>query len=134
MANQLRYAVTLKNGRLDQITSAIGASGLLRGYSGTQPTNPDTALSGNTQLFECALSATFAAGASGGVLTASAISNDASADATGTLTFCSLLTSGGTRKVDMAAGTSASDINFNTTSIVSGAVISVTSMTITAGN
>lgn len=134
MANNLKYAVTLKNAKLDQITTAIGTSGLLRGYSGTQPTNPDTALSGNTLLFECALSSAFAPGSSSGVLTASTITADSSADNTGTLTFVSLLTSGGTRKADMTAGTSGTDMIFNTTSIVSGAQVSVSSLTITSGN
>lgn len=134
MASALKYAVTLKNAKLDQITSAISTSGLLRIYSGTQPTNPDTALSGNTVLAELALSSTFAAGSSGGVLTASAITNDSSADNTGTATFASLLTSGGTRKVDMSVGTSGADLNLNTTSITSGAAVSVSSLTITSGN
>jgi hypothetical protein len=129
----MKLAVTAKNAGLDaKYTTAIGTSGLLRGYSGTQPTNPDTALSGNTLLFECALSSAFAAAASGGVLTANAITADSSADNTGTLSFCSLLTSGGTRKVDLTAGTSGADINFNTLSIVSGAQVSVTSLTITS--
>jgi hypothetical protein len=134
MASNLKYAVTLKNAKLDAITTAIGASGLLRIYSGTQPTNPDTALSGNTVLAELALSATFAAGSSSGVLTANSITADSSADATGTATFASLLTSGGTRKVDMSVGTSGADLNLNTTSIVSGAQVSVSSLTITAAN
>lgn len=134
MASNLKYAATLKNAKLDAITTAIGSSGLLRIYSGTQPTDPDTALSGNTLLAELALSATFAAGASGGVLTASSITADSSADNTGTATFASLVTSGGTRKVDMSVGTSGADLNLNTTSIVSGAQVSVSSMTITAGN
>lgn len=134
MSSNLKYAVTLKNARLDAITTAIGTSGLLRIYSGTQPTNPDTALSGNTVLAELALSSTFAAGASSGVLTASTITADSSADATGTATFFSLLTSGGTRKVDGSVGTSGADLNLNTTSIVLGAQVSVSSLTITAGN
>jgi len=130
----LKYAVTLKNGRLDQITSAISTSGLLRIYSGTRPTNPDTALSGNTVLAELALSSAFAPGASSGVLTASTITADSSADATGTATFFSLLTSGGTRKVDGDVGTSGSDLNLNTTSIVAASQVSVSSLVITAGN
>jgi hypothetical protein len=134
MASNLKYAVTLKNGQLDQITSAISTSGLLRIYSGTQPTNPDTALSGNTLLAELACSATFAPGASGGILTASAITADSSADATGTATFGTLTTSGGTRKVDFSVGTSGADLNLNTVSIVSGAQVSVSSAAITAGN
>ena len=130
----IKYAVTLKNARLDQITSAISTSGLLRIYSGTRPTNPDTALSGNTLLAELTLSSTFAAGASSGVLTASTITADSSADATGTATFFSLLTSAGVRKVDGDVSTSGSDLNLNTTSIVSGAQVSVSSLTITSAN
>lgn len=134
MASALRYAVTLKNAQLDAITTAIGSNGKLRIYSGTQPTDPDTALAGNTLLADLALSATAAAGASSGVLTLSTITADSSADATGTATFGSLLTSGNTRKVDFSVGTSGADLNLNTTSIVSGAQVSVSSFTITAGN
>lgn len=130
----IKYAVTLKNARLDQITSAIGTSGLLRIYSGTRPTNPDTALSGNTVLAELTLSATFAAGASSGVLTANSITADSAADATGTATFFSLLTSANVRKVDGDVSTSGSDLNLNTVSIASGAQVSVSSLTITSGN
>jgi hypothetical protein len=134
MASNLKYAVTLKNARLDEITTAVGTSGLLRIYSGTQPTNPDTALSGNTLLAELPLSSALAAGASSGVLTANSITSDSSADNTGTATFGSLLTSGGTRKVDFSVGTSSADLNLNTTSIQSGAQVSVSSFAITAGN
>jgi hypothetical protein len=135
MASDWKVAVTAKNAGLDaKYTTAIGSNGLLRIYSGTKPTNPDTALSGNTLLAELALSATFAPGASGGVLTASAIAADASADATGTATFFTLTTSGGTRKSDGTVGTSAADLILNTTSIVSGAQVSVSSLTITSGN
>jgi hypothetical protein len=130
----IKYKATLKNARLDAITTAISTSGLLRIYSGTQPTNPDAALSGNTLLAELALSSTFAAAASAGVLTANAISNDTSADATGTATWFTLCTSAGTRIVDGSVGTSGQDLNLNTTSIVSGAQVSVSSLTITAGN
>jgi len=134
MSSNLKYAVSVKNRKLDAITTEIGASGLLRIYSGTQPTNPDTALAGNTLLAELPLSATFAAGASSGVLTASSITADSSADATGTAAWGTLCTSGGTRKVDFSVGTSAADLTLNTTSIVSGAQVSVSSLTITSGN
>jgi hypothetical protein len=134
MASALRYKESLLNTRLDDITSAIGASGLLRIYSGTQPAHVDTALSGNTVLAELALSATAAGSAASHVLTLSSITADSSADNTGTATFGSLLTSGGTRIVDFSVGTSGADLNLNTTSIVSGAQVSVSSFTITAGN
>lgn len=134
MASNLKYAVLLKNARLNQITSQIATSGFLRIYNGTQPTNPDTALSGNTMLANLPLSSTFAAGASGGVLTASTITTESSADNTGTATFGSLVTSAGTRIVDFSVGTSGADLNLNTTSIVAGASVAVSSLTITSGN
>jgi hypothetical protein len=134
MPNNVKFAVALKNLQLDQITSQIGTSGLVRIYSGTQPTNPDTALSGNTLLAELPCSATFAPSASGGVLTANAITSDSSADATGTASFASLLTSGGVRKIDFTVGTSGSDLNMNSVAISSGAQVSISSLTVTAGN
>jgi len=130
----LSYKETLKDARLDEITAAIGSNGLLRIYSGTKPTNADTALGAQTVLAELALSSTFASGASGGVLTASSITADSSANLTGTATWFALTTSGGTRIVDGSVGTSGEDLNLNTTSIVSGAQVAVSSLTITSGN
>lgn len=134
MANNLKYAATTKNAKLDAITTALGANALLRIYSGTQPANPDAALAGNTLLAELACSATFAAGASGGVLTASSITSDSSADNTGTAAWGTLCTSGGTRKVDFSVGTSGCDLNLNSVSISAGAQVSVSSLTITSAN
>lgn len=133
MALALKYKATVKNAGLDAITTAIGASGLLRIYDGTKPTNPDTALSGNTLLAELPLSATSAPAASGGVLTFNAITT-ANAVATSTATWGSFLTSAGVRVVDGTVGTSGSDINLSSTSIVSGNPVSISSATITAGN
>jgi hypothetical protein len=133
----LSYSTALRNQRLDQVTSRLGASAKLRIYNGTPPANANTALSGNTQLAELICNATaFAGAASGGVLTANAISNDSSADATGTATFYRLLTAGGTVEVQGDAGATGSgaSLELATTSIVSGVVVSVSSLTITAGN
>lgn len=133
MGSNLKYAVTLKNDKLTVISTDIGASGLMRWYSGTQPTNPDTALSGNTQLATLPLSAT-AGSSSGGVFTFGTITSESSADATGTATFGSFLTSAAVRKVDYSIGTSGTDLNLNTTSIVAGAQASCSSFTITSAN
>lgn len=127
----LGYSTALRNAQLDEITTAIGSNGLLRIYDGSRPATGGTA---TTLLAELALSATAAGSASSGVLTFSAITNDSSANATGTATWFRITTSGGTHVIDGNVGTSGSDLNFNTTSFVSGAVISVTSLTITAGN
>jgi len=127
----LAYVTTLRNSMLDTITSAIGASGLLRIYDGTRPATGGAA---TTLLAELALSATAAPAAAGGVLTFNAITQDASANNTGTATWFRLTTSGGTAVVDGNVGTSGSDLNLTTTSIVATQPVSVTSFVITEGN
>ena len=127
----LAYSSTVRNGMLDQITSAIGASGLLRIYDGTRPASGGTA---TTLLAQLALSATSAPAASGGVLTFNAITQDSSADATGTATWFRVTTSGGTFVIDGSISTSGSDLNLTTTAIVATQPVSVTSFVITEGN
>lgn len=127
----LAFVASLRNARLDEITTAIGTSGLLRIYSGTRPATGGTE---TTQLAELALTATAAPGASGGVLTFSSISDDTSADATGTASWARLTTSAGAAVVDMDVSTAASDLNFDSVSFVEGGTVSVTSLVITEGN
>lgn len=134
MAFNLNYRATDRNSMLDVLTSSIGSNGLLRIYDGSQPTTTDTALGGQTLLAELACSATFAAGASSGVLTANAISNDSSANATGTASWFSVTTSGGTRIIDGTVGTSGTDMIIDNTSINAGQVVSCSSFVITGGN
>lgn len=125
-------AAGLRNARLDAITTFAGASAKLRIYNGSRPATGGTA---TTLLAELTCNTTFAPGASGGVLTLNSITADATADATGTATWARLVKSDGTTHVaDFDVGTSGSDINLNTTSIVSGAQVSVTSFTITEAN
>lgn len=128
----LGYAAALRNAQLDQITTRAGASALLRIYSGTRPATGGTA---TTLLAELTCNATFAPSASGGVLTLNSITQDSSADATGTATWFRIVKSdGATHVMDGDVGTSGSDLNLNSTSITSGGTVSVTSFTITAGN
>ncbi len=123
---------TLRNARADAITTFTGASALLRIYSGTRPATGGTA---TTLLAELTCNATFAPAASGGVLTLNAITQDSSANATGTATWFRLVKSDGTTHVlDGDVGTSGSDLNLNTTSLVSGGPVAVTSFVLTEGN
>lgn len=114
---------------------ALANSGLLRGYSGTQPATADTAISGNTLLFELTLNATAFGAAVNGVATANAITADASANATGTCTWFRVLDSGGVDVTDNLwdgeVGVSGANLNLNTVSIVAGAQVSVSSFTYT---
>jgi hypothetical protein len=127
----IAYSTTLRNARMDAITSAIGASGLLRIYDGTRPASGGTA---TNLLAQLALTATAAPAAAAGVLTLNAITQDSSADATGTATWFRVTTSGGTFVLDGSVGTSGSDLNLTTTSIVITQPVSVTSFVLTEGN
>ena len=127
------YSATLRNAKLDEITAAVGTSGLLRIYDGTRPATGGTA---TTLLAELACSATFAAAATAGVLTANAVSDDTAADATGTATWFRLTTSTGTFVVDGDAGESGSgaELILDDASIVAGGVVAVNSLVVTGGN
>ena len=127
----IAYSTAVRNAMLDAITSAAGASALLSIYDGTRPATGGTA---TTLLAQLTCNATFAAAASNGVLTLNAITQDASANATGTATWFRITTSGATFVLDGNVGTSGSDLNLTTTAIVSGQPVSITSFTITEGN
>lgn len=130
----LGYATGVRNSMLDAINTAINAgagAGLVRIYDGTRPATCGTA---TTLLAELTCSDPACAAASGGVLTFSAITADSSANATGTATWFRVVDSTGTCVYDGNCGTSGSDLNFNSTAISTGQQVSITSMTITAGN
>lgn len=130
----MRTAVARRNEMLDSVRDNLN-TGFCRIYSGTRPTDADTALSGNTLLAQCTFNATFAPAASGGVLTANAITGDSSADATGTATFARLFQSDGTTAfadISVTATGGGGELQLSTTSIVSGVAVSITSFTITA--
>src|ERR1044072_8959149 len=127
-----RMSSSLRNARLDAITTAAGGSALLRIYDGTRPSTGGTA---TTLLAELTCNATFAPSASGGTLTLNSITSDSSANATWTATWARIVKSAGTTFVlDCSVGTSGADINLNPPSIVSGASVAVTSAVFTEGN
>lgn len=128
----LAYSITaIRNPMLDVITSAVGASGFLRIYDGSRPATGGAA---TTLLAELTGNATFAAAAASGVLTLNAITQDSSANATGTATWFRWVTSAAAFCFDGNVGTSGSDLNLTTTGIVATQPVSVTSWTITEGN
>jgi hypothetical protein len=128
----MQFSTTARNAMGDGITSTLGTSGTMKIYSGTPPTNPGTALSGNTLLSTLALSATFAPATSGGVITANAISNDTNAAATGTASFFRLYKSDGTTCVAQGSvGTSGTDAIIASTSIVATQTVSCSALTLT---
>jgi len=130
----LAYATTLRNARLDAIDDAANAgagAALLRIYDGTRPATGGTA---TTLLAELTFSDPAFGAAGSGIITASAITQDSSANATGTATWFRVVDSSATFVMDGNVGTSGSDLNMTTTSIVATQPVSCSSFVITEGN
>src|SRR5678816_2524319 len=101
-----KVAVAQRNRMLDALSVRCD-NGYLRIYDGTRPANADAALSSNTLLAELRMNADAFPAASGGVLTANAITKDSSANAGGTPSFGRIFESDGTTVVeDVSVGTS----------------------------
>ena len=130
MALNLDITNAAASAGLDAVTALLNG-GTLRIYAGTKPATADTALGAQTLLASLPLSGTAFGAASNGVATANAITDDSSADATGTATFFRAVNSSAVAVVDGEVGTSGSDLNLNSTEIQSGAEVSVTSWELT---
>lgn len=117
------YTTAVKNARLNAVTTAIGATGVLE--IGT------TAM--GTVLATIPLANPAAPGASGGVLTFTMPQSDTSADATGTAAAARIRTAGGGTDIvtGLTVGTSGSDINLDSTSITATQTVTINSATIT---
>lgn len=127
MPNNLKLSNNVVNPQADAL-SDLADNGYLRIYDGTQPATADTAITTQTLLAELRFNTTAAPAASNGVLTFNAITQDSSANNTGTASwFRALKSDGSTVLFDGAVGTSGSDMNIYTTSIVAGAIVGVSS-------
>jgi hypothetical protein len=129
MALNPKFSNASANARCDAHTALLN-TGYLRIYSGTQATDADTALGAQVLLAELRFGNPAFGAASAGVATANAITQDSSADATGTATWYRCLKSDGTTAVeDGSVGTSSANLVLNSTSIVTGAAVQVSSFT-----
>ena len=131
MALNPKLAVARRNAALNAALDTVLDGGFLRIYDGAQPTDADEAIGAQVLLAELTLNATAFAAASGGSKAANAITSDSSANATGTATWGSLVTSGGTRLFDFSVGSSGANLNLNTVSIVASATVSCSAFTVT---
>lgn len=130
----LGFVTALRNAILDAIDDDCNAgsgAAKLRFYDGTQPATGGTA---TTLLAELPMSDPAFGAATSGALTAGSITDDSSANATGTATWFRIVDSDDNTVMDGTVGTSGADINLNTTSIVAGGTVSVTSLVLTDGN
>jgi hypothetical protein len=136
MALNPKVTAARRKAQLDTMTAAA-ASGILRVYSGAQPTDADTAVGAQVVLAELTMNATAfnapaAVSSTNYVLTANAITSDSNANATGTAAWFRLWDSAGTTALmDGTVGTSGCDLTIASTSIVATTTVSATSMTLT---
>ncbi|MBI4695564.1 MAG: hypothetical protein HY749_16225 [Gammaproteobacteria bacterium] len=130
----LGFNATLRTARGQKIADAVNGgagAGKLRIYAGTRPATGGTA---TTLLAELTFADPMEASVSSGVLTADSIIGDTSADATGTAAWFRVVDSTGTHVMDGDVGTSGSDLNLTSTSIVATEGVDVTSFVLTEGN
>ncbi len=138
MALQFRISNAVAKALADAFTTQLdaGAAALLRIYTGAIPANVDDGVGAETLLAELTMSATsFGAatdGNPGGLITANAITQDSSANATGTAGFFVLITQNAGTLIAMGSvGTATADLILNTVSITAGSAVAVTAFTIT---
>ena len=109
-----------------------GTAMIINIYAGTQPATADTALAGETLLATLTASATAWGASSNGVLALDTVTDDSSADATGTAAYARCFDqAAGNVIFDCDVGTSGATINLNTVAIVSGGTVSITSGSMT---
>ena len=112
--------------------TALLNNGFIEVYTGSQP-SVDGSLSGTllaTMTFGATAFANATASASGGSAAANTITGGTAGNS-GTAGYFALVTSGSATVGTGSVGTSGADLNFNTLSIVSGAVVSCSAFTVT---
>lgn len=133
MAADLSLSNAVASLACDAIVDSIdtGGAGTLKIYAASRPATTDTALGAQVLLATLTFSATAFGAASNGVATANAITSDSSADATDTAAWFRISSGTPTARMDGNVGTASADLILNTTSIVTGAVVSISAGTIT---
>ena len=131
MANQPLVYDAATEAMINAFTALLN-NGTLQVYSGSQPA-VDGGLSGTllaTLTFGATAFANAVASGSGGSAAANTITSG-NAGNTNTAGYFALVTSGSATVGTGSVGTSGADLNFNTLSIVSGAVVACTAFTVT---
>lgn len=122
------------------LNAYIGANAILRTYSGTRPTNANTAIGAQVLLGQWTCNATAFGTVSGKTLTANAIAAGAGQTGAGTgtaMTWFRLFQSNGTTVVcdgDVSGTAGAGDLKFDNVSIANAQVANITGFAITEGN
>lgn len=132
----LQYSTGVRNGRLDAVETVIGTSAILEIRSGAPPANCAAADSG-TLLASMSLPSDWMAAASGGTKAKSGTWEDLSANNAGTAGHWRIKDSGGTTchmQGTVTATGGGGDMTVDNTSFAVGQPVTVTGVTLTAGN
>lgn len=133
MASNLKYSNGTRNAQQQGLITYAGSGAIIHIYEGTQPTNANTAISGQTLLVSLTVTGSFGTD-SNGTITLSSVANG-TAVATGTAQFFRITQSDNSTVVmDGSVATSGADMNLNNTSIATSQVVSITSGTIIRAN
>lgn len=133
------YNTAIRTARLDALPTALDAGpgpGVVRIYDGTRPAG-GAAITTQTLLAELTLSDPSDASNDGTTLTMSAVNDDPSANNNGTATWFRALDSTGTICIDGDVDDTAlpdGGMLINSTTIVAGAPVEITSWTVVSGN
>jgi hypothetical protein len=123
MSQTLTLSTVAKNAAVDAVVDLLDA--------GSPPGNLVIKNTGGTILASLALANPAFGASSGGIATAGTISDDLSADATGTAATFELRNAAGTVVITGTCGLTGEALNLNTLSIVTGTKVSVSSLTVT---
>ena len=126
----IALSTALRNLLADQLAIYISDPNEFRIYSGSMPAHCADAATG-TLLATLTING-FTGSASGGVITLDAVTGDSSADASGTAGYWRLMNVAGSSVIMQGnVGAGSGSLSLNTTGIVAGAAVSITSGTIT---
>lgn len=126
----MQYSVAVANATLDAIETAIGASAVLKIYSGSMPANVAAARTG-TVLATLTLPSDWMAAASAGSKAKSGTWQDTSADNTGTAAYFTIFASDGvTAHIQGTVGVSATDMIVDSVSFTAGQSFTINTFTI----
>jgi hypothetical protein len=133
MASNLKYSNGTRDAQQQGLITFAGSGAIINIYSGTQPVNANTAISGQTLLVSLVVPGTFGTDSNGTIIVGSV--NNGTAVASGTASFFRITKADGTTVVmDGSVGVSGADMNLNNTIINTTQIVSISSGTIIRAN
>lgn len=132
----MQLSTTGRNAELNSLVTALGGSATMKFYSGSRSLSPSSGLLATVTFGATAVTDSnggAAGGVSGGVLTFGGVTQTSSGFSAGTPTFVLLSTSAASAVAAIDIGTGAGNLTFTGT-IATGQNITVSGLTLTAGN